>query len=218
MGDSYYEYYLAHHGILGQKWGVRRYQNPDGTLTEAGKRRSKATKKYLEASKLEPAITKDVKNAIFSSGSRMYGLQNRLKTYSSIERKLSIKDDISDAIRYTSISDDNNFVDRYFKTKTKLEDKGYKEIKCKNYFEDYKQGKVLHKSVQSVFEDPNGYRFEIQFHTPSSQDAKNKKVPIYNERRDPNISKKRAVELEKMMKDLAERVTEPKDIKKIKSH
>ena len=30
---------LAHHGILGQKWGVRRYQNEDGTLTPAGKRR-----------------------------------------------------------------------------------------------------------------------------------------------------------------------------------
>lgn len=32
--------YLAHHGILGMKWGIRRYQNPDGTLTEAGKRRN----------------------------------------------------------------------------------------------------------------------------------------------------------------------------------
>ena len=31
--------YLAHFGIKGQKWGVRNYQNPDGTLTEAGKRR-----------------------------------------------------------------------------------------------------------------------------------------------------------------------------------
>lgn len=31
--------YLVHHGILGQKWGIRRYQNPDGTWTDEGKRR-----------------------------------------------------------------------------------------------------------------------------------------------------------------------------------
>lgn len=31
--------YLEHHGIKGQKWGIRRYQNSDGTLTEAGKKR-----------------------------------------------------------------------------------------------------------------------------------------------------------------------------------
>ena len=30
---------LYHHGIKGQRWGVRRFQNPDGTLTEEGRKR-----------------------------------------------------------------------------------------------------------------------------------------------------------------------------------
>lgn len=51
---TYYEY-LSHHGIKGQKWGVRRFQNDDGSLTRAGKLREmkdeyKKTKKaYNEA-------------------------------------------------------------------------------------------------------------------------------------------------------------------------
>lgn len=32
-------HFIAHHGIKGQKWGIRRFQNPDGTLTAEGLKR-----------------------------------------------------------------------------------------------------------------------------------------------------------------------------------
>ena len=40
--------WLAHHGVKGMKWGVRRYQNKDGTYTELGKRINKAKRTKTE--------------------------------------------------------------------------------------------------------------------------------------------------------------------------
>ena len=42
MNKVYYANELYHHGVEGMKWGIRRYQNEDGTLTEEGKKRYKA--------------------------------------------------------------------------------------------------------------------------------------------------------------------------------
>lgn len=228
--------FLMHHGIKGQKWGVRRFQNPDGSLTPEGRIRygvgdakSLAKGVYIAAKVKEPKITRDVKNAAKVAGAKLHKLEHRLKTEESIERKIktdAIEKGISyknaskikDAIRYTSLTSNDQFVDRYNVMKQALSDKGYSEVRCKNYFTQYKQGLVKHKSVTSVFQDLNGYEFEIQFHTPDSQKAKDEKIPIYEERRNPNVPKERQAYLERKMVELAEKVPYPKDIDAIKSH
>lgn len=50
---------LQHHGVKGQKWGIRRYQNPDGSLTAAGKLRYKGAvwKKNLIYNQLGEDVT-----------------------------------------------------------------------------------------------------------------------------------------------------------------
>lgn len=53
---------LYHHGILGQKWGVRRFQNEDGTLTDAGKAR------YLNS---DGSLTKDGTKAFFDKNGNL---------------------------------------------------------------------------------------------------------------------------------------------------
>lgn len=54
---------LSHHGIKDQKWGVRRFQNPDGTLTEEGRRRYGVGKSAKIKAKADKYSAKSMKYA-----------------------------------------------------------------------------------------------------------------------------------------------------------
>lgn len=66
---------LYHHGVKGQKWGVRRYQYADGSLTPAGKKRYSTSKGSSTAKKLEAMFSADVNYLIGSTKTVITGKQ-----------------------------------------------------------------------------------------------------------------------------------------------
>lgn len=68
---------LYHHGIKGQKWGIRRYQNKDGTLTEEGKRRLEAyrEKELVNVSKYYDKKIRKLENKLILSNKDRQKLQ-----------------------------------------------------------------------------------------------------------------------------------------------
>lgn len=142
---------LYHHGIKGQKWGIRRWQNEDGTLTEAGRR------KYLKMLDSETLNRKWDKYQ--ETSKKLRSLQEdhnkKLKTPSaSEERKEGIKvmDSMSDSWLKNTYGETYNRSDS--KAKNKFYDRHFKDDFYDYYYDDV-FGKTSDSKVEKQYAKEN---------------------------------------------------------------
>lgn len=94
MSEQNYSSYLIHYGIEGQKWGVRRFQNEDGTLTSEGREHYGYGSKR-DNKKLLKQVSKVGKNAtVYSNGG--YSSKVSFKDYKKLAKNKAVQEAISD--------------------------------------------------------------------------------------------------------------------------
>ena len=129
LGTYYEEDSLIHYGIKGMKWGVRRFQKKDGTLTSAGKKRysedvQRAQKKYDAAKKELSKANADYNKATL--GGSLYD-QKAIDNLAAAGRKANaLRYDLKDSKIYDRIKDRPKN-DRTKKLEQKYRDEGMTE-------------------------------------------------------------------------------------------
>lgn len=120
---------LYHHGVIGMKWGIRRYQNKDGTLTAAGKKRyDKEMEKVKEQQKI---------------------LKNKERTKAKLDKLEAMKKDVAD--RKKNLDGDKGSE----KIKTKLKEAKSAETKkrIKDLSDEELQAKVDRLTLEKRYRD-----------------------------------------------------------------
>lgn len=94
---------LYHYGVKGMHWGVRRYQNPDGTLTPEGKVHKSIGERASEAVDKLMSIDKPLANKLLRTSADLR------KTYSKMNHTKSYREQVAAAKRA------KKFADKYLK-------------------------------------------------------------------------------------------------------
>ena len=139
------------------------------------------------ATRVEATVTPALQSIAQRTNGTMAGLEYRIKGADSLSGKITrdavdegkiyskVAENIKDVLRYTILYPDANYARSVRDALDQLMAQGYRKDRLKNFWNstgDY-------QGINAVFETPSGYKFELQFHTPSSLAAKQAAHPVY---------------------------------------
>ena len=152
-------------------------------------------------------------------GGKMEGLAYHIKSEDSLIRKIVTESmenkynardvlvqNVKDALRYTMLVDDANYVKATLSTIEDMKDMGWQSFKVKNTWETGSS----YKGVNTAWANPYGQYVELQFHTPVSFKVKMDQAhKIYEEIRLVGTTQARKTELNNVLKKVYEDVPAP---------
>lgn len=219
-----------------QGLGVRAARDEQGKHYEVPREMNyQSWEAYNKAVAHETTVTATMRTAVKAAGGELSGLEYKLKTPESFTQKInkeateyrelhpgaSYEEAYSyatsrmyDTVRYTVLSDSDEFTKTYRQTVYNLERAGYNISRIKNSLPD---PQASYRGLNTVVTTPDGFNFELQFHTPESLEVKNKTHLLYEEDRRPTTSQERRKELRRQMKALTSGLKTPKDAETIHS-
>jgi hypothetical protein len=201
---------------------LRSTSNGKRFVSEDTKRASSRLISVLK--KEEPSITKNMEQIVSSSRGRakLVDLDKKFKDVESLGQKIerlkgnwnndiaATASEMNDGLRYTLlVPKDDDYSSFVSSTLSLLQGQGMK-ITSWNYW----NSKDPYTGVNTMVQHPNGFNYEIQFHTKNSYATKKKLEPLYNEFRNATSDAKRK-EIYNRMRSLAKGQQKPKNVASI---
>ncbi|SKZ45476.1 Uncharacterised protein [Mycobacteroides abscessus subsp. massiliense] len=207
---------VDHHAPLSDAGG---WESPGGGASLSPEHNAAANQFLEQARQAEPHITQSLRDIVGNNpGSELTGLEHRLKAEDSFKQKLFGSIDtypnlstaehlagMKDSVRYTMQSPEGLYSANTQRAIDNLIADGYEPVKFKNTWDQ-----PGYQGINSFWRDPaTGQTFEVQFHTPSSFDAKMQTHPLYEQERLPGISPQTAADLQQQQKHIFDSVPRP---------
>ena len=181
---------------------------------------------YMNKIRHVDGVTELMKESVTGSGGRLEGLDYRVKTKESLDRKVaplvnkgaSYQEAIEkqyDLMRYTSVASPNKLVYNYNISMNNLKKRGFNHIETKNTFNI---DNAVYKGINVKLEHAQYGKVELQFHTQESFDLKNGLLHNLYEKQRVSQSYDEIKSLNEKMIELSSKLTTPKNINKIKNY